>query len=57
MKNVLTQISRVLVGGLFIFSGVIKMNDPVGFAFKLEEYFGEDVLNLPFLQPLALYLA
>ncbi len=33
------------------------MNDPVGFAFKLEEYFGEDVLNLPFLQPLALYLA
>ena len=29
----------------------------MGFAFKLEEYFGEDVLNLPFLQPLALYLA
>ncbi len=47
MKNILTQVSRVLVGGLFIFSGVIKMNDPVGFGFKLEEYFGEDVLNLP----------
>lgn len=57
MKNLVTQISRVLVGGLFIFSGVIKMNDPVGFAFKLEEYFGEDVLNLPFLQPWALHLA
>ena len=33
------------------------MNDPVGFSFKLDEYFGEDVLNLTFLQPLALYLA
>jgi len=57
MKNILTQLSRVLVGGLFIFSGIIKMNDPVGFGFKLEEYFGEDVLNLPFLQPWALHLA
>jgi len=51
------QVSRSLVGALFIFSGVIKMNDPIGFSFKLEEYFGEDVLNLPFLQPLALQLA
>ncbi len=33
------------------------MNDPIGFSFKLEEYFGEDVLNLVFLQPLALSLA
>ena len=51
------QVSRSLVGGLFIFSGVIKMNDPIGFSFKLEEYFGEDVLNLPFMQPWALELA
>ncbi len=57
MKNILTQLARILVGGLFIFSGVIKMNDPVGFGFKLEEYFGEDVLNLPFLQPWALHWA
>ena len=33
------EISRVLVGGLFIFSGLIKINDPVGTAIKLEEYF------------------
>lgn len=33
------QIARVLVGGLFIFSGLIKLNDPVGTAIKLEEYF------------------
>lgn len=30
---------RILVGGLFIFSGLIKVNDPVGTAIKLEEYF------------------
>jgi len=36
---ILAQISRFLVGGLFIFSGLIKINDPVGTAIKLEEYF------------------
>ena len=30
---------RLFVGGLFIFSGLIKVNDPVGTAIKLEEYF------------------
>lgn len=53
----ITQISRVLVGALFIFSGLVKLNDPVGFSYKLDEYFAPDVLNLPFLQPLALSLA
>ena len=57
MKFIIVNISRFLVGLLFVFSGVIKMNDPVGFSFKLEEYFGEDVLNLPFLQPFALGFA
>jgi uncharacterized membrane protein YphA (DoxX/SURF4 family) len=32
-------IARWLVGGLFIFSGLIKVNDPVGTGIKLEEYF------------------
>ncbi len=32
-------ICRILLGGLFIFSGLIKINDPYGFAYKLEEYF------------------
>lgn len=31
--------SRVFVGGLFIFSGLIKLNDPIGTKIKLEEYF------------------
>jgi uncharacterized membrane protein YphA (DoxX/SURF4 family) len=53
----LIQLSRILVGALFIFSGLIKLNDPVGFAFKLEEYFGVTVLDLPFLMPYALMIA
>ncbi|RZS98303.1 BT_3928 family protein [Cecembia calidifontis] len=39
LKNTLLFIIRLLVGGLFIFSGLIKVNDPVGTAIKLEEYF------------------
>lgn len=35
----LTHIARILVGCLFIFSGFIKANDPLGFSYKLEEYF------------------
>lgn len=57
MRNLLTQFSRIFVGILFIISGLIKLNDPVGFSFKLEEYFSEGVLNLPFLEPMALGIA
>jgi uncharacterized membrane protein YphA (DoxX/SURF4 family) len=37
--KVLTSISRIIVGLLFIFSGIIKSNDPKGTAIKLNEYF------------------
>lgn len=40
--------ARALVGGLFIVSGLIKANDPWGFAFKLEEYFAADGLSFDF---------
>ena len=30
----------ILLGGMFIFSGMVKLNDPIGLALKLEEYFG-----------------
>jgi hypothetical protein len=33
------QLISYLVGGLFIFSGLIKLNDPRGLQIKLEEYF------------------
>tara|TARA_R110002124_G_scaffold278159_3_gene449962 strand:+ start:56 stop:1156 length:1101 start_codon:yes stop_codon:yes gene_type:complete len=57
MKNIITQFSRIFVGILFIISGLIKLNDPVGFSYKLAEYFGEPVFNIPFLVPAALSLA
>ncbi|AZQ43907.1 BT_3928 family protein [Nonlabens ponticola] len=53
----LVQFCRCFVGILFIFSGLVKLNDPVGFSFKLEEYFSAAVLGLEFLQPFALPLA
>lgn len=53
----LVGFSRVFVGVLFIISGFIKLNDPVGFSFKLEEYFSQSVLDLPFLMPLALAIS
>ena len=55
--NFLTSLSRILVGALFIFSGMIKLNDPLGFSYKLNDYFAPDVLNLAFLQDFALPLA
>ncbi len=39
MKKVIDQFSRFFVGGLFIFSGLIKLNDPIGTEIKMEEYF------------------
>ncbi|WP_019668389.1 BT_3928 family protein [Eudoraea adriatica] len=56
MKH-LVGFSRVFVGVLFIISGFIKLNDPVGFSFKLEEYFSQGVLDLPFLMPYALAIS
>jgi len=57
MKNIITQFSRIFVGILFIISGLIKLNDPVGFSYKLAEYFSETVFNIPFLVPYTLALA
>ena len=58
--TILNNISRILVGALFIVSGLIKANDAVGFSFKLNDYFAPDVLDLPFLidytYPLAVFI-
>ncbi|WP_405381006.1 BT_3928 family protein [Maribacter sp. LLG6340-A2] len=53
----LVGVIRIFVGILFIISGFIKLNDPVGFSFKLEEYFSQGVLDLPFLTPFALAIS
>ncbi len=50
-------VSRIFVGILFILSGLIKLNDPMGFSFKLEEYFSQGVLDLPLLIPYALAIS
>ncbi len=55
--KILVTISRILVAALFLFSGFIKLNDPLGFSYKLQEYFSEGVLNLEFLIPFALLIA
>jgi len=39
IRKIVDQFSRFFVGGLFIFSGLIKLNDPIGTEIKLEEYF------------------
>lgn len=39
MQRFFDQFSRFFVGCLFIFSGLIKLNDPIGTEIKLEEYF------------------
>lgn len=37
--KIFVNIIRVAVGLLFIFSGLVKANDPLGTAYKMEEYF------------------
>jgi len=68
--KILSYISRVFVGALFIVSGLVKANDTLGFSYKLEEYFengalayrirdwfGWDSFSLEFLTEHALLLA
>lgn len=43
-RYMMASVARVLVGGLFIVSGLVKANDPLGFAYKLEEYFEDGAL-------------
>jgi hypothetical protein len=47
--RIFTRVCWVLLGVLFIFSGLIKLNDPVGTAYKLEEYFEVFATDVPWL--------
>ena len=63
-KKAIDIFSRIFVGGLFIFSGLIKLNDPIGTKIKLVEYF--EVFStdfgsffevfIPFALPIAMLL-
>ncbi len=37
--KLLINIARVIVGVLFIFSGLVKANDPLGLSYKMQEFF------------------
>ncbi len=39
MKKTFLNTARLLVGILFIFSGLIKANDPLGLSYKMQEFF------------------
>ncbi|MDB5191722.1 MAG: DoxX family protein [Segetibacter sp.] len=54
MKALLT-ISRIIVGVLFIFSGLIKANDPLGLSYKMQEFF--EVWGMHFLNDYTLAFA
>lgn len=51
----LLQIIRVLVGVLFIFSGLVKANDPLGLTYKMQEFF--EAWNMTGLSSFALALS
>ncbi|MBI2969100.1 MAG: DoxX family protein [Bacteroidetes bacterium] len=47
--------SRIFVGVLFILSGFVKVNDPLGFSYKLDEYF--TVFGMTWMIPYSLFLS
>ena len=49
------NISRIIIGLVFIFSGTVKAIDPLGSAYKFHDYF--QAFNLAFLNNLSLPLA
>jgi uncharacterized membrane protein YphA (DoxX/SURF4 family) len=69
-KLMFSFVARVVSGTILIVSGLIKLNDPIGFSFKLEEYFqdgalayrfktvlGDPTFSLQWFQDVALELA
>ena len=55
MPKIALNFSKWFVGVLFIFSGLIKANDPLGFGYKLQEYF--EVFHISFLNDWATGIA
>lgn len=49
--RIINTICRLLVGLLFIFSGFIKLNDPKGFGYKLNDYFDVFSKDMSAVQP------
>lgn len=47
-KKTATLVLRIVLGVLFIFSALIKLNDPMGLAFKIEEYLAQGLPGTEF---------
>ncbi|OSZ79235.1 hypothetical protein CAP35_13550 [Chitinophagaceae bacterium IBVUCB1] len=54
MKYILWLI-RIVVGVLFIFSGLVKANDPLGLSYKMDEFF--EVWKMHWMMPFSLSLS
>ena len=52
MQRIFTNIIRVFISVVFLFSGFVKLIDPLGTSYKFEEYF--QIFHLNFLIPYAL---
>ena len=55
MNKIISTFLRVFIGVFLIISGLLKVNDTIGFSYKLNEYF--QVLNIEFFSPISLQLA
>ena len=62
--KIAAHVARFVVGAIFIFSGLVKLNDPVGTQIKLEEYFEVFATDWPIMHdfwmalvPYALYFS
>jgi uncharacterized membrane protein YphA (DoxX/SURF4 family) len=53
--KILRTVSRITIGLVFIFSGIVKAIDPLGSAYKFHDYF--QAFHLGFLNTLSLTLA
>ncbi len=53
--KIIRQISRIIIGLVFMFSGIVKAIDPLGSAYKFHDYF--QAFNIGFLEKLSLPMA
>ena len=51
----LLWIIRIIVAVLFIFSGLVKANDPLGLSYKMDEFF--EVWGMHWMMPYSLVMS